>query len=437
MRTRLILACAALLALALLWGCKKEEAPPSEVTEVTFWYAYGGKNREVTEAMIADFNKAHPTIQIKGTFQGDYFESLAKLRVAARTTQGPVVTHVIGEALPELWQKGLLEELTPYAAGQGGATALDLGDFVPALTQDGYFDYLGQAVPLFSLPFNRSTPIVYYNKRLFREAGLAPPNTWEELRAHSKALTKRQGDEVQTWGFEVPVDWWFWYGMLHQAGGRLLSEDGRRAIFAEAPGRRALEALVAMVKEDGSMRHPPGRDYNAWQVTNTDFLNEKAAMIWTSTAFLAYFHENAKFEFGTAFLPGDARRAVPTGGTFFVIMKKAPEAQKRAAWEFIRWMSEPAQTARWSMETGYLPVRRSALALPEVKAFYDKHPDYRTAMDQLEHAVRFPFTPALLEIQRNLLQPRLEAPVVGEDLPGAVLEQAATQADRLLTRPAP
>jgi sn-glycerol 3-phosphate transport system substrate-binding protein len=421
------------LALLLTLGCKKEAPAQGDVTEVNFWFSYGGTNREVTEAMIADFNASHPKIKIKGTFQGDYFESLAKLRVAARTSSGPVVTHVIGEALPELWEKGLLEDLEPYASGARGS-ALDKDDFIPALTQDGYFDYLGKDVPLFSLPFNRSTPIAYYNKRMFKEAGLAPPTTWAELRAHSQALTRRQGDQTSVWGFEVPIDWWFWYGMLHQAGGRLLSQDGTQATFAQEPGRRALGTLVDMTLKDKTMKHPPGRDYSAWQVANTDFLNEKVAMIWTSTAFLSYFQKNARFDFGTAFLPGDARRAVPTGGTFFVMMKKAPEAQKAAAWEFMRWMTEPAQTARWSMSTGYMPVRRSALELPQVKAFYEENPDYTTAMDQLKHAVKFPFTPVLLEIQRDLLQPNLEAPVVGRGQPGEVLDKAAQQTHKVLAR---
>lgn len=424
-----------LLALALLLtlGCKKEEPKQGDVVEVTFWFSYGGTNRQVTEAMIKDFNASHPKIKINGTFQGDYFESLAKLRVAARTSSGPVVTHVIGEALPELWEKGLLEDLEPYAKGDKG-TALDQGDFIPALTQDGYFDYLGKEVPLFALPFNRSTPIVYYNKRMFKDKGLEPPKTWEELRGHSQKLTRREGDQTSIWGFEVPIDWWFWYGMLHQAGGRLLSPDGGQATFAQEPGKKALGTLVDLTLKDKSMKHPPGRDYSAWQVANTDFLNEKVAMIWTSTAFLAYFKENAKFDFGTAFLPGDKQRAVPTGGTFFVMMKKAPEDKKEAAWEFIHWMSEPAQTARWSMSTGYMPVRRSALELPQLKAFYEENPDYTTAMDQLQHAVKFPFTPALLEIQRDLLQPNLEGPVVGRGQPGEILDKAAQQTNTVLAR---
>ena len=449
MAKRVGLWCVCVVALALLAsGCErgtsesagkgKEGEPTAEKAaepiEVAFWYSYGGKNKEVTEALIEKFNGSHPTIKVKGTYQGDYFEALAKIRVAARSASGPVAAHIIGEALPEMWQKGMVEDLEPYARGEKGVPKLDEADFIPALTQDGYFDYLGQEVPLFSLPFNRSTPIAYYNKRLFEEKGLEPPKTWEELRSHAQALTVKEGDKISAWGFEVPIDWWFWVAMLHQAGGTLLSPDGKRATFGGEPGQRALQTLTDMATKDKTMRHPQGRDFNAWEMANNDFINERVAMIWTSTAFLAYFEENCKFEFGTAFLPGDKQRAVPTGGTFFVVMKKAPDEKKKAAWTFLKWMTEKDQTITWSRNTGYMPVRKSALEDPELKAFYEKNPNYTTAMDQLQYAVKFPFTPALLEIQRNLLQPQLEAPVVGKGEVGEILAKAQADADKILAR---
>ncbi|MBH23617.1 MAG: ABC transporter substrate-binding protein [Myxococcales bacterium] len=418
-------------------GCGKKSAPGdgAEAGPVTvdFWYSYGGRNREVTEELIKRFNDSHPDITINGTFQGDYFENLSKVRMASRTKRGPVATHIIGEAIPQLHEAGLLEDLDPYADGQvEGVEKLDRADFIPGLSQEGYFDTLGKKVPLVSLPFNRSTPIVYYNVKMFKDAGLEPPKTWEELVAVSKQLTVREGDETKVWGFEVAIDWWFWYAMLHQAGGSLLNQTGDKARFAEEPGIKALDHLVRMVKEHKSMKHPPGRDYNAWEVANTDFLNQKVAMIWTSTAYLKYFKLNAKFEVGTAFLPKQVKRAVPTGGTFFVIMKNKPEAEKRAAWTFIRWMSEPDQTAYWSRETGYMPVRRSALESEEMKAFYKENPEYRTTIDQLEHSVPFPFSPKLVEIQRKILKPVLERPVVEDADVAEVLKKAAEEANKLL-----
>ena len=182
------------------------------------------------------------------------------------------------------------------------------------------------------------------------------------------------------------------------------------------------------------MKRPPGKDYNAWEVTNTDFLNQRVAMIYTSTAFLNYMTENAKFKLGTAFLPGKAKQAVPTGGTFFVIAKDAPQPQKEAGWAFIKWMTEPAQTISLSKATGYMPIRTSAVNSPEMQDFYKQNPNYRTAIDQLRTAQRFPFSPGLIEIQREVIQPNLEAAVLGIKSAAEVMQAAEAKANDILSK---
>src|SRR5262249_57090307 len=125
----------------------------------------------------------------------------------------------------------------------------------------------GDARPLWALPFNRSTPIAYFNHKLFEELGLSPPSTWDELRAVARAATARQGEEVKRWGFECPVDWWFWAALVGQAGGAVVAPDGTPTLGGEA-GVRAIRFWQSLVREDRTMKPPPGRDYNAWQAAN-------------------------------------------------------------------------------------------------------------------------------------------------------------------------
>lgn len=141
-------------------------------------------------------------------------------------------------------------------------------------------------------------------------------------------------------------------------------------------------------------------------------------MIFTSTAFLSYMTENAKFKVGTAFLPAKVKSAVPTGGTYFVLLKDAPPAQKEAGWACIKWMTEAEQTISLSKATGYMPVRLSAINSPAMQSFYKDNPNYKVALDQLKHAQKFPFSPALFEIQREVIQPNLEAAVLGMTITG-------------------
>ena len=193
--------------LGTAWGAAGPAAAQGPVV-AQFWYSFGGTNREVTEAHIKRFNESQSKYKIEGTFQGDYFEALAKIRAAAATKTAPAAFHVIGEAIPQLAASGLFENLEPYAKGPNGA---NLEDYLPGQTQHTYFDYLGKPqAPLVALPFFRSTPILYYNADMLAAKGVKVPATWDELRDAAAKLTVREGDETKTYGFEVPVDWWFW-----------------------------------------------------------------------------------------------------------------------------------------------------------------------------------------------------------------------------------
>ena len=387
-------------ALAALTGpsCRDRDVPEDR-NVATFWYSYGGHNRQILEGMVDDFNRSQGEHFIIPVFQGDYYESLAKLRVAIAAHVPPTISHVIGEVIPYLTQAGVLQELDPFKGDQ------DL-DLVPALAQAGTWTD-GEKQPLVALPFNRSTPIAYVNLDLFEREGLAAPRTWTEMRQVAAKLTR--GDE--RFGLELPITWWFWVALQGQAGGSLVDPGGTPSLGGRA-GEAAIEFLQAMVHEDRSMKLPTGRDSNAWEVTNQDFLSERVGMIWTSTAFLKYLEANASFRVLATPLPAGKRRSVPTGGTFFVMLKQAPKDEQRAGWEFLRWMMLPQQTRYWSEQTGYLPVCNAAVRELDREGYYEEHPNARVAYDQLEFAEPWPWSEDLFRIQREILQPRLESAVI-------------------------
>jgi sn-glycerol 3-phosphate transport system substrate-binding protein len=392
----------------------------------SLWFAYGGKNREVLLSLVDRFHAEQGRYHIDAVYQGDYFEALAKLRTAIAARAAPALTHVVGEVVPYLAEAGVLEPLSRIQS----AGELDL---VPALAQPGTFLGGGDR-PLVCLPFNRSTPIAYYNKNVLRELDLEPPRTWGELRDVARALLVRRGDETRRWGFACPIDWWFWVALVGQAGGSLVDPDGAVSLGGDA-GVRALRLWQTLVHDDRTMKPPPGRDYNAWQATNTDFLAGKVAMIWTSTAFLRYLEENAgkggegRFEVGAAPLPRGARASVPTGGTMFVMPKgAAPDAQE-AALAFLRWMMQPAQANDWATRTGYMPVSRPGLAELERSGYYAAHPNDRVAVDQLAHAAPWPWSTELFRIQREAVQPRLEEAVLAPRDAAEALAEARRAAE--------
>jgi len=392
----------------------------------SFWYSYGGKVRQTTEEMVRRFNSSQPKYRIDGSFQGDYYQALAKIRAAIPTKTAPGIFHVIDTALADLWEGRFLENLEPYAK----ATGMNTEDFVQAISQHGYFEYYGKQVPLFAIPFNRSTPLLYYNHDMLRAKGVKAPTTWEELQGAAAKLTVREGDDVKVWGYEMPIDWWFWHSFLYQAGGALVTDDGKRAAFREK-GAEVLRFWVDLINQR-IMKRPPGKDFSAWEVANTDFINQRVAMIMTSTAFMSYLEENAKFKVGAAFLPSKVRRATATGGTYFVMLKDATPPQKEAGWAFIKWMMEPAQVIYWCQSTGYICSTESANASPEMQKFYKENPNYRVAYDQLKYTFKMPFLPALVRFHREVIQPNLEAPVVGLRSIDETMTAAEKQANDIL-----
>jgi sn-glycerol 3-phosphate transport system substrate-binding protein len=403
-------------------GCRGRISREDGRVVATLWFSYGGKNREVLLDLVRKFNASQTGVVVKATYQGDYFEALAKLRTAIAAGAAPSFSHVVGEVVPYLERAEVLEPLDGFE----GAPAIP---FVRALGQSGAYRG-GETRPLVAVPFNRSTPIMYANRRVLEEAGIDVPTTWTALEDAAKRLTIRSNGDIR-WGYEVPISWWFWLAMVGQAGGSVIDEDGTPTLGGEA-GERALSFWQKLVNDDRVMRPPPGRDYNAWEATNQDFLAGRVVLTWTSTAFLRYLEENARFPVLAAPLPRDVRASVPTGGTFFVILRAAPREEKEAAWTFLRWMCEPDQTIAWATRTGYLPVTEPAVRRLFDEGYYATHPNDEVAYRQLADVEPWSWAPDLFRIQRDIVEPRLEEAVLTGRDARVVMEEARSAARRPL-----
>jgi len=377
---------------------------------VRLWFNYGGANREVLEELVRRYNAAQSRDFVEAVYQGDYFEGLAKLRTAVAAGAAPALSHVVGEVVPYLAKADVLEPLADYP----GMRELDL---IPELGQSRSW-LGGDRHPLVALPFNRSTPIAYLNGDLFARSGHSAPRTWLELRETALALSQRGA----RFGFGCPINWWFWVALVGQAGGHVVEADGRISLGDRA-GVDALHFWQDLARA-GAMKPPPGRDYNAWEQCNQDFLSGRAAMIWSSTAFLKYLEAHAPFKVIAAPLPARDRFAVPTGGTFWVVLRSAPSAEKEAAVRFLRFMHERSQVIEWSTRTGYIPVTNAAVSALRDRGYYAAHPNDAVALDQLAVADPWPWSPELFRLQREIVQPRLESAVVENRDAATVLAEA-------------
>mgnify|MGYP001233638498 FL=1 len=400
------------------------QAEPSRTTgsatEIEFWYPYSGVAGKTVEELVRRFNASQSEIVVKASYQGDYYENHAKVLAAIAAGRPPDVTIIEIASVGAFAHPGTLENLGPYVERDG----VDLNDFWPGLMLNSYWD--GKLV---ALPFFRSTPIMYMNVSMLKEAGLDPagPKTWEELRRYARALTIKD----KRWGFTTPIDIWFYEALVFQSGGSILSEDGTKVEFNSPEGAAPIRFWKEMI-EEGIMKFPPGEKYNAWTVADTDFFNQQVGMMFSSTGGLAGRLEQAKgkFELGTAFLPKNKEYAVPTGGANIVLLSKS--TKKEAAWKFIRWVTSTEQAAFSSMSTGYLPTSRSAAETPEMQQRFKEIPQFQVALDQLAYARPRPMIPAYKEMQ-ELIMTELQRAVIDKNISAEqAVAQAAAKAEKLL-----
>ncbi len=156
-------------------------------------------------------------------------------------------------------------------------------------------------------------------------------------------------------------------------------------------------------------------------------------MIWTTTGNLSFIRAGAKFPFGVAMLPADTRRGSPTGGGDVYLFKAAPAAQQQAALRFARWLTSPARTAQWCIDTGYVATRPDAWATPELQKYVAGFPAAAVARDQLRYAVPELSTHDNQHVTKAL-NDGLQAALTGRKPPRTALHEAQATAARILRR---
>ena len=359
----------------------------------------GGPLGEVLTSLIDEFNAAHPQWFIKPESQGSYEALKQKLLASIVARNQPDMSQAYEAWISALIGGNALVDMQSLDPG----FAEDLKDFYPVFVADSLYD--GK---LFSLPFNKSVPVIYYNKEMFQRAGLdpeKPPETWEEFTHYSQILTRDlDGDGLpDQWGHKFTDHATYFECLLAQNGGALIDPSGQNLLFDSPEGAEALSFLVDMVRKDRSADF-----YLGGYEHQIDFAAEKVAMIVASCVSRTFMQNQIKFAWGMAPLLKKKQRASLVYGTNIVIFARSSPEKQKAAWEFIKWFTSPEISARWCLKTNYVPVRRSAIALPVMREEIRTSPD--TAVP-------------ILELEYGFFEPRLEEWLrIREDLGNAVKE---------------
>ncbi|MBN9040994.1 MAG: ABC transporter substrate-binding protein [Rhizobiales bacterium] len=399
---------------------------PAAAVDLTMYYpvAVGGPVTKIIDDMVARFEKENADIKVTAVYAGNYTDTMTKAMTAMKGGQPPQLSVLLSTDVFTLMDENAIVPMDGLVADKAW-----FKEFYPAFMANGQID--GKT---WSIPFQRSTIVLYWNKDAFKEAGLDPekaPATWDEMASMAAKLVKKDASgNVARWGIEIPSTgyaYWMLQALAIENGQKLMNEAGNEVYLTAPKTIAALDYWVDLSRKQSVM--PKGSI--DWATLRTDFLEGKTAMMWHTTGNLTAVKDGAKFNFGVAMLPAKERRGSPTGGGSFYIFKSATPEQQKAAVKFIQWMTAPERAAEWSIKTGYVAVSPSAYKTPDMEAYAKSFPPATVARDQLEFAV------PELSVHENgriykFVGDAVQAAVTGTQSPQEALAGAQQQADRVL-----
>lgn len=384
--------------------------------KITMWYSVGGNPRRATEALVKWFNKVYPEVKMKAVYSGNYEDTTQKLLAAVVAGNPPTIAHMAHCYAPQLVKKGYIQALDDFIAKD---PEVSKDDFVASLYKTNV--YQGK---VYGVPFNCSNPVVYYNRDLFRKAGLNPdnpPKTWDEAYNVAKKISKL-GEGIYGYNIERGSGW-ISQGYVWQFGGEWIKPDNSKVLWDSKESIAALSFMKKMVN-DGIAVYKGGNKLD---------ISGKVGMVIRSTASLTYLEEHCPFDLGVTVQPYKVRKMVPLGGGSLYMFKNISEVEKQAAWKFMKYVTNPINQMFWAVSTGYMASNKKAVnsALME-KRFID---DPRTQVTYLQLPYSRPeddtWLAPFLEV-RDIFNDAWDRCILNNLDPEKVLKEATEKANKIL-----
>jgi multiple sugar transport system substrate-binding protein len=409
-----------LVLLVLAAGCGGSGSSSGGKTNIVVWHGYEDIEGKALNDAVARFNATHPTIHVTAQNYGNADYALNKVLTSIRGGHYPDVVYLYGS-----WAANVAR--TPKAIDVAPLIKSD-----PSINWEDFWPAERQAVTvgdkIVGVPALVDNLALVYNKQLFQQAGIPEPTaswTWDDLRNAAKALTdpsKKQfgwayvndASEDTVWRFDA---------LLWQAGGDILTPDGKHAAFNSDAGVRAATLLQQMAQVDHSVYLDNGNGNYA-----NLFNSGKIGMLMTGPWDLSGF---PNVDYGVQILPGDQNHQTISGPDQWVMLDNGSDRSK-AAWTFLKWFTSADQAQKWSQATGDLPIRASQLQLPSFPQYTAKYNGIDTFVENEQNAVKArPVIPTYNEISQAMGQ-AIQAVLLGKKDPKQALDEAADQVNTIL-----
>jgi len=426
-----------ILAVTILLGTAGLAAATEEPIQITFWHSMGGVNGEAITQMAADFNQSHDDIQVTVEYQGDYDDAINKIKSAGMSQIPCDVFQLYDIGTRFMIDSGWTLSMQDFIDAEGYNISQIEPNIAAYYTVDG---------TLYSMPFNSSTPILYYNKDAFTAAGLdpeTPPTNFDEIIEMSKALTiTDESGSVTQYGIGMGNYGWFFEQWIGKMGKHYVdnnngrgTEPATKVVFDENGAAYDILSVWDTLISDGLMPYLGTGTSDALAA----FIAGDVTITLGSTASLKMLLNNIgdDFELGTGYFPyinADDEGGVSIGGGSLWILDSGDTAREQAAWEFIKYMISPEEQAYWNAQTGYFPI---TVATQDVESFQENlahYPQFGTAIDQL-HDSAPEYAGALLSVfpeARALVQQYTEKLINGEMDVQTTVDKLATEINKAI-----
>jgi sn-glycerol 3-phosphate transport system substrate-binding protein len=407
-------------------------------TEVHFWHAMGGQLGQIVDKFATDFNASQSDYEIKAIYKGNYTETMTSAIAAFRAKEQPHIVQVfeVGTAtMMAAEDKGAVYPV--YKLMKDAGEQFDQRDYLPAVISY----YTTTDNKLLSLPFNSSTPVLWYNKTKLEELGLKVPTTWAELEAAAA--------KAKDAGVSAPLcfGWQSWTQIENYSAWHNVEMGTKENGFAGLDTTFTFnnDHVVNHIQRIADMGAKGLFEYGGRRGdSRAKFVNGESIFWINSSAYYGGFKKDIKdFEFGQAMLPLDTdvaaapQNSIIGGATLWVLSGHETEEYKGVA-KFFKFLSGPQQQAYWHQKTGYVPITTAAYELSKLQGFYKSNPGTDTAIKQLSLNEPTPASKGLrfgsfVQI-RDIINEEMEAVWSGQKSAREAMDKAVKRGNILLRK---
>ncbi len=412
-------------------------AHAAERIKIQFWNAMSGELGKTVQHVVDEFNASQTQYEVVSVNKGSYPDTMMAAVAAFRAKNPPDIVQVFDVGTATMMAaKGAYVPVYELMAKQG--IPFSTSQFI-AGAASYYANAQGKLV---SMPFNSSTPVLYYNKDLLAKAGVQPPKTWQDMGEVGRKL-KAAGVKC---GFTTGWPDWvqfeqfsLWNGIPYatQDNG-FKSYKNVKLLLNDKPYVQHVADLVQWSK-DGIFKYAGAASTNATPLFNSG----ECAMYMDSSASFAAVNAGAKFPFGIAPMPYDAKlKTAPqntaVGGASLWVMKGVPADHYPGIAKFLDFLGSAKTQAYWAKKTGYVPVTNAGLGLLKAEGYYEKNPGAMVAIHELTNKPPKPFTMGIrlgyMPQIRDTIRAELEDALAGKKTPQQAMDAVVSKGDKLLAQ---